>query len=86
MNLSFDIPSDVYARIASIPDLGARVEMFLRHEAELEALRGARYGTEARRIAARAFQNAHNVQIRADDVQRSFEALRTQHQSVTGQL
>ena len=86
MTMSFDIPSDVYARIASIPDLGARVEMFLRHEAELEALRGARYGTEARRIAARAFQNAHDVQLRADDVQHSFEALRTQHQSVTGRL
>ena len=44
------------------------------------------FQTEVRRIAVRAFQNAHHVQLRADDVQRSFEALRTQHQSVTGQL
>ena len=68
MTMSFDIPSDVYARIASIPDLGARVEMFLRHEAELEVLRGARYGTEARRIAARAFQKAYNVGSSAESV------------------
>jgi len=84
--MTFDIPTDVYARVASIPDLGARIEMFLRHEAELEVLRGARYGTEARRIATRAFHNARSAQLGADVIQGSFEALRAQHQSVTGQL
>jgi len=39
MTMTFDIPADVHARVASIPDLGARIELFLRHEAELEALR-----------------------------------------------
>jgi hypothetical protein len=84
--MTFDIPPDVYARISSIPDLGTRVEMFLRHEAELEILRKTRFGTEAREIAARAFQNAHSVQLKAEDVRASFETLRTQHQSVTEQL
>jgi len=84
--MTFDIPSDVYARIASIPDLGTRIEMFLRHEAELEILRETRYGTEARKIAARAFQNAQRVQLKPEDTQASFETLRAQHQSVTEQL
>ena len=44
MTMTFDIPADVHARGASIPDLGARIEMFLRHEAELEALRIAQFG------------------------------------------
>ncbi len=84
--MTFDIPSDVYARIAAIPDLGTRVEMFLRHEAELEILRETRYGTEARKIAVRAFQNAQDVQLKQENMQASFETLRAQHQSVTEQL
>jgi hypothetical protein len=69
MIVSFGVLSDVYARIASIPDLELVSKyFFLRHEAELRALRDSRYGTEARRIAARALQDAHDVQLRADDV------------------
>jgi hypothetical protein len=86
MTMTFDIPADVHARVASIPDLGARIEMFLRHEAELEALRANRYGAEARAIAAKAVANAHRVQLKEEDRDASFAILRNQHQAVTGQL
>jgi hypothetical protein len=86
MTMTFDIPADVHARVASIPDLGARIEMFLRHEAELEVLRTSRYGAEARAIAARAVANAQRVQLKEEDREASFEILRNQHEAVTGQL
>ncbi len=86
MTMTFDIPADVHARVASIPDLGARIEMFLRHEAELETLRANRYGAEARAIAAKAVANANRVQLREEDRAASFAILRNQHEAVTGQL
>ena len=84
--MTFDIPADVHARVASIPDLGARIEMFLRHEAELEVLRANRYGAEARAIAARVVANAQRVRLTEEDRDVSFESLRNQHQPITGQL
>jgi hypothetical protein len=86
MTMTFDIPADVHARVASIPDLGARIEMFLRHEAELETLRANRYGAEARAIAVRAVATAHRVQLKEEDRDASFAFLRSQHQAVTGHL
>lgn len=84
--MTFDIPADVHARVASIPDLTTRIEMFLRHEAELEALRIQRFGTEARMIAARVVANAQRVELKEEDRNASFESLREQHQAVTRQL
>ena len=86
MTMTFDIPADVHARVASIPDLDTRIEMFLRHEAELETLRANRYGAEARAIAARAVATAHRVQLKEEDRDASFAILRNQHEAVTGQL
>jgi hypothetical protein len=86
MTMTFDIPADVHARVASIPDLGARIEMFLRHEAELEALRTERFGSEARLIAARAVANAQQVKLQEGDWAASFENLRQQHETISGQL
>ena len=84
--MTFDIPADVHARVASIPDLGARIEMVLRHEAELETLRANRYGAEARAIAAKAVANAQRAQLKEEDMEASFKILRNQHEAVTGQL
>ena len=86
MIMNFDIPADVHARVASIPDLGIRIEMFLRHEAELETLRANRYGAEARAIAAKAAANSHRAQLKEEDREASFAIIRDQHQAVTGQL
>ena len=86
MTMTFDIPADVHSRVAAIPDLGIRIEMFLRHEAELEALRATRYGAKARAIAAKAVANANRLQTSKEDRDASFERLKKQHQAVTGQL
>lgn len=84
--MTFEIPDDVHARVASIPDLGARIEMFLRHEAELEALRTTRFGAEARMIAAKAVANSRQIKTQDVDWDGSFENLRRQHQTISGQL
>lgn len=84
--MTFEIPADVHARVASIPDLGARIEMFLRHEAELEALRTSRFGAEARMIAAKAVANSRQIKTQDVDWDGSFENLRRQHQTISGQL
>ena len=86
MTMTFEIPADVHARVASIPDLGARIEMFLRHEAELEALRTSRFGAEARMIAAKAVANSRQIKTQDVDWDGSFENLRRQHQTISGQL
>jgi len=86
MTMTFEIPADVHARVASIPDLGARIEMFLRHEAELEALRTTRFGAEARMIAAKAVANSRQIKTQDVDWDGSFENLRRQHQTISGQL
>ncbi len=86
MTITFDIPGDVRTRVASIPDLGAWIERFLRHEPELETLRANRYGAEARAIAAKAVANANRVQLREEDRDASFAILRNQHQAVNRQL
>lgn len=84
--MTFEIPADVHARVASIPDLGARIEMFLRHEAELEAMRTTRFGAEARMIAAKAVANSRQIKTQDADWDVSFENLRRQHQTISGQL
>lgn len=84
--MTFEIPADVHARVASIPDLGARIEMFLRHEAELEALRTSRFGAEARMIASKAVANSRQFKTQEGDWDGSFENLRRQHQTISGQL
>lgn len=84
--MTFEIPADVHARVASIPDLGARIEIFLRHEAELEALRTSRFGAEARMIAAKAVANSRQIKTQDVDWDGSFENLRRQHQTISGQL
>ena len=81
--MTFDIPADVHARVASIPDLGARIEMFLRHEAELEALRTARFGAEARMVASKAVATSRKIKIQEGDWDASFENLRSQHQNAS---
>jgi hypothetical protein len=86
MTMTFDIPADVHARVASIPDLGARIEMFLRHETELEALRMSRFGAEARMIAAKAVANSRQIKTQDVGWDKSFENLRRQHQTISGQL
>ncbi len=84
--MTFDIPADVHSRVAAIPDLGIRIEMLLRHEAELEALRTTRYGAEAGAITAKVVANANRSQTSKEDRDVSFESLWNQNQAGTGRF
>ena len=86
MTMTFDIPSDVQADVAGIPDLSIRVAMFLRHEARLESLRRQRHSPEARAIAERALRQAERDQAAGFDWDASFETLKQQHQGITAKL
>jgi hypothetical protein len=84
--MTFNIPGEVQDEVAGIPDLEARVVLYLRHEARLEALRRQRHSTEARAIAARAVLQAQQDQAAGFDRDSSFDLLRSQHQAITSKL
>ena len=86
MTMTFDIPSDVQDSVASISGLDIRVALYLRHEAQLEAVRRQRHSTEARAIAERALKQAGSDQSAGFDFDRSFEELRRKHQAITSKL
>ena len=86
MTMTFDIPSDVQASVSSIPGLDIRVALYLRHEAQLEAVRRQRHSTEARAIAERAVRQAEHDLSAGFDWERSFEALQQKHQDITSKL
>ena len=84
--MTFDIPSDVQDSVASISGLDIRVALYLRHEAQLEALRRQRHSAEARAIAERAVRQAESDQLAGFDSDRSFQELRQKHQDITSKL
>jgi len=86
MTMSFDIPPDVQASVASIPGLDTRVALYLRHEAQLEAVRRLRLSPEGRSIAERALMQAERDRDAGFDWDASFEALRQKLQEITAGL
>jgi hypothetical protein len=86
MTMTFEIPSDVQAGVAGIPGLDTRVAMYLRHEAQLEALRRQRHSQEARDIVERALQKADADRAAGFDWDASFEELQKRHQGITSKL
>ena len=86
MTMTFEIPADVQNSVVGIPDLDVRVAMFLRHEAQLEALRRQRHSSEARAIAQRALTQAELDQAAGFDWDASFDTLQKQHQAITSKL
>lgn len=86
MQMSFDIPPEVQAGVAGIPDLEVRVALYLRHEAQLEVLRRHRYSAEARAIAERAVRQAGCDQQEGFDWAASFQNLKQQHESIIAKL
>lgn len=84
--MTFEIPSDVQAGVADIPDLDQRVAMFLRHEAQLETVRRQRHSREAREIVQRALQKADADRAAGFDWESSFEELQKCHLDITSKL
>ena len=86
MNMTFDIPPEVQAQVAGIPGLDLRVALFLRHEAQLEAVRRERHSDSARAIAERALLGAEADKARGLDRERAFEQLQNIHREITEPL
>lgn len=86
MIMTFDIPSEVQTQVAGIPDLDLRVALFLRHEAQLEAVRRERFRTEARFIAERALRGAEQDKVDGFDRDASFAELEKLHTEITERL
>ena len=86
MNMTLDIPRELHAEVAAIPDLNLRVTGFLRHEARMETLRRTRHSEEARELVARAVQQAQEDKEQGFDWDVSFEDLKKQHTSISARL
>ncbi len=86
MGMTFDIPADVQAGVAGIEDLDLRVTSFLRHEAQMEALRKERHSSEARAIVSEAVRQAEADKASGFDWTTSFAELRQAHQGITPRL
>jgi glutamyl-tRNA reductase len=86
MSMTFDIPADVQAGVADIPDLDLRIIAFLRHEAQLEALRRDRHSVNARTIVAEAVRQAEADKVAGFDWDESFAQLRQAHKDLTSRL
>ena len=86
MTMSFEIPADVQAEVRDIPGLDMRVAMYLRHEAQLEAVRRQRHSAKARGIAERAVAQAGREQAAGFDWDASFATLKQQEQAITDKL
>jgi hypothetical protein len=86
MTMTFDIPADVQAGVADIPGLDTRVAMYLRHEAQLEAVRRQRHSAEARGIVQRALQKADADRAAGFEWDASFAELQKLHQDITSKL
>jgi hypothetical protein len=71
--MTFDIPADVQAGVADIPGLDLRVTQYLRHEAQMEAVRRERHSARAREIVQRAVQQAEDDKRAGFDWDESFE-------------
>jgi hypothetical protein len=86
MSITFDIPADVQAGVEGISDLDLRVALYLRHEAQLEAVRRQRHSSKAREIVAEAVRQAEIDKAAGFDGDESFAQLRQAHQNITERL
>ncbi len=86
MSMTFDIPADVQAGVAGISDLDLRVALYLRHEAQMEAVRRQRYSPQAREIVAEAVRQAEADKAAGFNWDDSFAQLRQAQQDITARL
>ena len=86
MNMTFDIPQEVQAQVAGISGLELRVALFLRHEAQLEAVRRERHSGLAREIVERALSGAEADKLKGFDRERAFDDKERAHREITERL
>ncbi len=86
MTMTLDIPAELEEAVSAIPDIGTRLALYLRHEAQLEKVRQQRHSGKARAIAERALLAAQHDQAAGFDWQASFTELEQRHQKITSKL
>ena len=86
MSITFDIPPDVQAGVANIADLDLRVVLFLRHEAQMVAIRRQRHSAQAREIVAAAVREAEADKAEGFNWDESFAQLREAHRDISERL
>lgn len=84
--MNFGIPADVQAGVAEIPNLDMRVTDFLRHEAQLEALRRDHHSAQVRELVAEAVRQAEAYKAADFDWNESFAQLHKAYQVLTARL
>lgn len=80
MTLTLELPADLEAEAAKIPDLQNRVATFLRHQVDLEKWRAGRYSEQARRLVA------ERMKSEGFDREQVFEEFFQLHQEITSRL
>lgn len=86
MTVTVKVPSDLEDEVAGIPDLEARLTLFLRHEAKLETLRQKRHSAEAREIAERVLHCAAGAKSEDFDWDASFNEFERQVENINMRL
>ena len=86
MQMTLDIPEDIRSKVTGIPGLDQRVALFLKHEAELEAIRKRRHSEKAREIVERALGKTEEDKSRGFDREESFEEFLALHRQITARL
>lgn len=86
MQMTFDIPEDIRSKVTGIPGLDQRVALFLKHEAELEAIRKSRHSNKAREIVGRALGKAEEDKALGIDREESFDEFLALHRQITARL
>lgn len=84
MSMTFDIPSEVQAGVAGIADLDLRVALYLRYEAQLEAVRRQRQSPQAQELATEAVRLAEADKAAGFDWDDSFAELRRMQEKIAG--
>ena len=86
MTLTLELPADLEAEAAKIPDLQSRVATFLRHQIDLEKWRAGRYSEQARQLVAQSAIEAERMRSEGFDREQVFEEFFKLHQEITTSL
>lgn len=86
MQMTFDIPAEIQSLVTGIPGLDKRVASFLKHEAEMEAIRKRRHSQRAREIVERALNRVEEDKAQGFDGGESFDEFLELHRQITARL
>ena len=86
MSITIELPPDVEKRLAALPDLGQRVEDFLRGQAELEQWREQRYSAKVREIVRESLAEAEAAKAKGISREEAFREFFEVYDRITAQI